>query len=50
MSMELHTLRAVQITQNIFELHKVNREIVEVKKVVTVLESRRVELESNLTH
>jgi len=49
MSMETHTLRAVQITQNIFELQKVNREIIEVKKIVTVLESRRAELETSLT-
>jgi len=47
--METHTLRAVQITQNIFELQKVNREIIEVKKIVTVLESRRAELETSLT-
>ena len=46
MSMEVHTLRAVKITQNIFELRKVNREIVEVKKIVAILESRKAELET----
>ena len=34
MSMELHTLRAVKITQNIFELNRVNRELVAVRKIV----------------
>jgi|TARA_R110000744_G_scaffold234535_1_gene352313 hypothetical protein len=46
MSIELHTLRAVKITQNIFELQKVNREIMEVKKIVTMLENRKAELET----
>ena len=46
MSIELHTLRAVKITQNIFELQKVNREIMEVKKIVTILENRKAELET----
>ena len=45
MSMEIHTLRAVKITQNIFELRKVNMEIIEVKKIVAILESRKAELE-----
>ena len=45
MSMELHTLRAVKITQNIFELRKVNIELMEVKKIVTILEGRKAELE-----
>ncbi len=34
MGMELHTLRAVKITRNIFELRKVNREIEEVSKIM----------------
>ena len=45
MSMELHTLRAVKITQNIFELQRVNIELIEVKKIMTILESRKAELE-----
>jgi hypothetical protein len=45
MSMELHTLRAVKITQNIFELRRVNIELIEVKKIVTILEGRKAELE-----
>ena len=44
MSMELHTLRAVRITQNIFELNRVNRELVTVRKIVTELEQRKMEL------
>jgi len=44
MSMELHTLRAVRITQNIFELNRVNRELVAVRKIVTELETRKDEL------
>jgi len=47
MSMELHTLRAVKITQNIFELRKVNREIVEVSKIMEVLERRKTMLENS---
>jgi hypothetical protein len=45
MSMELHTLRAVKITQNIFELRRVNIELIEAKKIVTILEGRKAELE-----
>ena len=47
MSMELHTLRAVKITQNIFELRKVNREIVEVSKIMELLERRKTMLENS---
>jgi len=47
MSMELHTLRAVRITQNIFELNRVNRELVTVRKIVTELEQRKMELLSS---
>jgi len=44
--MELHTLRAVKITQNIFELRKVNREIEEVSKIMELLERRKTRLEN----
>jgi len=44
MSMERHTLRAVKLTQNIFELNRVNRELVAVRKIVTELEQRKMEL------
>jgi hypothetical protein len=44
MSMELHTLRAVKITQNIFELNRVNKELVAVRKIVVELEIRKDEL------
>jgi hypothetical protein len=47
MSMELHTLRAVSITQNILELQKVNRELVVVRKIVEDLEQRKMELISS---
>ena len=47
MSMEVHTLRAVKITQNIFELRKVNREIVEVSKIMELLERRKSMLENS---
>ena len=47
MSMELHTLRAVRITQNIFELNRVNRELVVVRKIVEDLEQRKMELISS---
>ena len=47
MSMELHTLRAVKITQNIFELNRVNRELVAVRRIVTELEQRKMELISS---
>ncbi len=47
MSMELHTLRAVKITQNIFELRKVNREIEEVSKIMEMLEIRKSSLENS---
>ena len=46
MSMEIHTLRAVKITQNIFELRKVNREIEEVSKIMEMLERRKTNLEN----
>jgi len=44
--MERHTLRAVKITQNIFELRKVNREIEEVSKIMELLERRKTRLEN----
>ena len=44
MSMERHTLRAVKLTQNIFELNRVNRELVAVRKIVAELEIRKDEL------
>ena len=47
MSMERHTLRAVSITQNILELQRVNRELVAVRKIVTELEQRKMELMSS---
>ena len=47
MSMELHTLRAVKITQNIFELNRVNRELAVVRKIVENLEQRKMELISS---
>ena len=47
MSMERHTLRAVKITKNIFELRKVNREIEEVSKIMELLERRRMRLEDS---
>jgi hypothetical protein len=46
MSMEKHTLRAVKITQNIFELRKVNREIEEVSRIMEMLERRKTSLEN----
>jgi len=47
MSMEVHALRAVKITQNIFELRKVNREIEEVSKIMELLERRKTMLENS---
>jgi len=47
MSMERHTLRAVKITQNIFELRKVNREIEEVSRIMELLERRKTRLENS---
>jgi len=47
MSMEIHTLRAVKLTQNIFELNRVNRELVVVRKIVEDLEQRKMELISS---
>ena len=47
MSMEMHTLRAVKLTQNIFELNRVNRELVVVRKLVEDLEQRKMELISS---
>ena len=47
MSMEIHTLRAVRITRNIFELRKVNREIEEVSKIMVMLEIRKSSLENS---
>ena len=45
--MERHTLRAVKLTQNIFELNRVNKELVAVRKIVTELEQRKMELISS---
>ena len=47
MSMELHTLRAVKITKNIFELRRVNTELRKFQQVVEVLENRKTELENS---
>jgi len=47
MSMELHTLRAVKITKNIFELRRVNTELRKFQQVVEVLEIRKLELENS---
>jgi len=47
MSMELHTLRAVKITKNIFELQRVNTELRKFQQVVEVLEIRKSELENS---
>ena len=47
MSMERHTLRAVKLTQNIFELNRVNRELGVVRKIVEDLEQRKMELMSS---
>ena len=43
----MHTLRAVKLTQNIFELNRVNKELVVVRKIVTELEQRKMELISS---
>ena len=45
MSMEKHTLRAVKITQNIFELNRVNTELQHLKICIKVLENKKIELE-----
>ena len=45
--MELHTLRAVKITKNIFELRRVNTELRKFQQVVEVLEARKSELENS---
>jgi len=47
MNMELHTLRAVKITKNIFELRRVNTELRKFQQVVEVLEIRKLELENS---
>jgi hypothetical protein len=47
MSMERHTLRAVKLTQNIFELNRVNKELVVVRKIIEDLEQRKMELMSS---
>ena len=47
MSMERHTLRAVKLTQNIFELNRVNKELAVVRKIVEDLEQRKMELMSS---
>jgi len=48
MSMELHTLRAIKITKNIFELRRINTELRKFQQVVEVLEIRKSELENNI--
>ena len=45
--MERHTLRAVKLTQNIFAINMVNRELVIVRKIVEDLEQRKMELLSS---
>jgi len=47
MSMEIHTLRAVKLTQNIFELNRLNTELQHLKVCVKVLENRKAELEAS---
>ena len=47
MSMEMHMLRAVKFTQNIFAINRVNRELVIVRKIVEDLEQRKMELLSS---
>ena len=47
MSMERHTLSAVKLTQNIFALNRVNRELAVVRKIVEDLEQRKMELMSS---
>ena len=47
MSMERHTLRAVKITKNIFELNRLNTELQHLKICVKVLENRKIELEDS---
>ena len=47
MSMERHTLRAVKLTQNIFAINGVNRELVIVRKIVEDLEQKKMELMSS---
>ena len=47
MSMEMHTLRAVRLTKNIFALNRVNRELTVVRKIVEDLEQRKMELMSS---
>ena len=48
MSMELHTLRSVKITKNIFELRRVNSEIQKFRHVISILENRKTELENSI--
>jgi hypothetical protein len=40
-------LRAVKLTQNIFELNRVNKELVVVRKIIEDLEQRKMELISS---
>jgi hypothetical protein len=47
MSMEKHTLRAVKITKNIFELRKINRDIEEVSRIMNILQQKKSNLESS---
>jgi|TARA_B110000116_G_scaffold251018_1_gene245797 vacuolar-type H+-ATPase subunit D/Vma8 len=47
MSMVNHTLRAVKITKNIFELRKINRDIEEVSKIMDTLQQKREALEAS---
>ena len=43
----MHTLIAVKLTQNIFAINRVNRELVIVRKIVEDLEQRKMELMSS---
>ena len=45
--MEIHTLRAIKLTKNIFELNRVNRELFVVRKIVEDLEQKKMELMSS---
>jgi hypothetical protein len=45
--MEMHTLRAIKLTKNIFELNRVNRELFVVRKIVEDLEQKKMELMSS---
>mgnify|MGYP003682121085 len=42
--MEMHTLRAVKLTQNIFKIHRINKELDVVRGVLKDLEQQKIEL------